>query len=510
MQPAWSILVLAIGCGGDDTAKADATTDGDADVADADAAPPSPPPSCIELPDIEPGTLAPDRLEGEPDDGAMLLPEDDVGSLDVDARFDRAVQAGAMRDRSALLWTHVTSVPAGASLRLRVFREDGEAILSVREEDVTLEGSFAHVVVDRLAPATVYRYVFFFVRDGAPIARSPIGRFRTAFPAGARLRLRIGATACTGSANPERLAAIRPFESLTRLADDEELDLVLHLGDLSYNDRASTLDEYRAIWAANLADESYRAMLASHGWYATWDDHEVRDNYDPETVGAMRLEAAKRSFFEAVAVPRGASGEIYTSYRWGDTAEVFVLDARSERRPSTIGSAQPIFVSDAQLEWLKGALAASEARFKLVMTSVNISNLPEPFWIYEEDRWEGYGAQREALLSFIVERGIEDVWFLAGDIHVGFVGRVERSGPYASMWEITVGPGGSGINPLSTLIDANALTHDQVYPCDQFVFGHGKTEVVTTLELDPVAGMIRVRFVDAVTGEVMFDRWLRQ
>jgi phosphodiesterase/alkaline phosphatase D-like protein len=271
-------------------------------------------------------------------------------------------------------------------------------------------------------------------------------------------------------------------------------------------------------WGFTLNVQGYRDLLSSTGMYFTLDDHEVvdSDTFDPEMLDGAKLSAALDTMVQNLAIERGPGGETWGSHQWGQTVEVIVTDLRTERRPSTRETADPIFVSPEQLAFVKDRLMNTTAHFKLVFSSVNMANLPtEPGWdipFAYADRWEGYGAQREELLDFIVDNGIDDVYFIAGDIHVGFVGRLEPEGtsPYARMWEITVGPGASGDNPLGSLLEAGVLGINDVFPCNQFVFGHGRRQVATTLELDPLADTLRVRFVDGVTEEVLFDEVLQQ
>ena len=114
----------------------------------------------------------------------------------------------------------------------------------------------------------------------------------------------------------------------------------------------------------------------------------------------------------------------------------FILDCRQERTPS-----RGEYVSVAQMTWLKSALSSSPCHFKVILNSVPIAQLPD-VWLMEDDRWQGYPRQRDELLNFIVDTPIDNVWFLAGDFHIGAVWRVESSGPRQQIWEILCGPGG--------------------------------------------------------------------
>ncbi len=515
--PLWS------GCGDDDdladaavdAPAADTQTDTDApDTAPTDADRPDtalPPLVCTEIPAPARSGTAPRNVALDPQtfDEAVVVAFDADAVGEERGRYPIGVSSGAVNPTRAMVTTRV--VGDGAS-RLRVWRDaerEGDVALVFDETVVVADGGYVHAVIETLAPDTNYTYAFF--RDGDPLtARSPIGQFHTAPPMDASVRVRFGATTCTGSSGEPARTNLKPYRSLSFLAA-QDIDAVLHLGDMSYNDNAVTRAQYRAEWTETLSQSGYRDLFSSTSVFATWDDHEITNNFDPETLSPVRLASAKDAFFETLPVERGDDGELYRSYRWGETAELFITDARSERRPSTLESDDPVFVSAAQLEFIKQGLLNSEAHFKLVFSSVHISNLPG-FWdIASDDRWEGYATQRVELLDFIVDNEIDNVWFLAGDVHLGMVGRLEREGhPHAGMWEITVGPGASGVNPISGLVDAGLFEERDAFPCDQFVFWHGRNEVATVLELDPLADTIRTIFTDVETDEVLFDEALTQ
>ena len=202
---------------------------------------------------------------------------------------------------------------------------------------------------------------------------------------------------------------------------------------MTYNDGAVTLEEYRASWAANLSDPGYRAILSSTGAYHTWDDHEVVDSADYYDVPAAQLATAYDTYFENLpveAIDRGGARTIWTDYQWGDSVDFIVLDSRSERDPDSAATPDAQYISDAQMAFLRDRLMNSTARFKVVLNSVPIANLPIPPWAFEFDRWQGYAAQRDELIAFIRDNGIEDVWFLTGDFHLGLRGprRARRAG----------------------------------------------------------------------------------
>jgi alkaline phosphatase D len=413
--------------------------------------------------------------------------------------FDLGVQAGEMTAESALFWTHAT---ANEALELCVWREaDGpypELFYSVVTKPSPV--GFVHQRV-ALEAGTRYRYAFF---AQGRARRSALGRVTTApHPEVRATPLRVGSVACTSF-------GYLPYRTLELLAL-EPLDFFVHAGDISYNDGSLTLQEFRDQWRTTLDSAGYRALLASTGAYFTWDDHEVTNDFDAEFFEQSSPEqfaAAREAYFESLAKRPNAIGGLWQSFRWGSTAELFILDCRGERRPSTLGSERPIFVSDAQLAWLLDGLAKSTAHFKIVLTSVPIGRLSEELYKSPSDRWEGYGAQRTELLSFIRERSIDNVWFLSGDLHIGLVHRVDREGPDAKLWEVCSGPAGQSSHDSGLFRPGNEAQYARAFPAEQVVYASPNL-AYTTFEFDPAASAVRVRFVD-MNGVVVFDRTLVQ
>src|SRR5262249_19006784 len=129
------------------------------------------------------------------------------------------------------------------------------------------------------------------------------------------------------------------------------------------------------------------------------------------------------------------------------TAEIFVLDCRGEREPSSIllGNGDH-YISPEQMDWLKTGLLQSPARFKLILNSVPISMFP--FSIVNFDGWVRYPANRDEILSFIDDNTIPGVVWVAGDHHFASSGRISALGAGSSQLEVLVGPGAQQSSPL--------------------------------------------------------------
>ena len=103
---------------------------------------------------------------------------------------------------------------------------------------------------------------------------------------------------------------------------------------------------------------------------------------------------------------------------------------------------------------LKEGLLQSNARFKVLMNSVPITDMSRMLsFALDEDRWQGFPEQREEILSFIEDEQIEGLVWLTGDLHYGQLGHVDPPGGTAeNQWELLVGPAGSTLNSFVELV----------------------------------------------------------
>ncbi len=384
----------------------------------------------------------------EPDD-PMVGPPDpnlELGSITFNGvDFPLGVMAGDALPTRAMMWTRYDGAHP-LVLRVVEINAADALIRVVFERDVTpAAGGFVHVDVSGLQPSRRYRFAFLEKQGARFVGRSRLGRVRTAPSANSCGVINFGGTSCN-------ILGGAPFAALQHAAT-EKLDFFIHAGDHIYADGgtdATNLAEYRNKYEQYWQVDGLRDLHASAGLICTWDDHEVKNNWNAETIentlaGRTQLAAATRTFFEHRAFRRHAvvPDRIYRSFKWGQTAEIFVLDCRGERKPSTRGGPRAEFISPEQLAWLQAGLRASTAVFKFVVTSKPITGRVA-MDLARDDFWEGFPAQREALLRFVTDQDIKGLWFLSGDVHYGCICRVERAGPYSRLREVYMGPSGSG------------------------------------------------------------------
>ncbi|UYQ61605.1 alkaline phosphatase D family protein [Streptomyces peucetius] len=392
--------------------------------------------------------------------------------------FLHGIASGDPLPDGVLLWTRVTPSPdalpgsglgAGTEVVWEV-AEDKDFALTVARGTITSTAAADHTVkadVRGLRPATSYWYRF---TAGSTV--SPAGRTRTAPAADAAAPgVRFGVVSC---ANWES----GWFSAYRHLAARGDLDAVLHLGDYIYEYATGgypaeeygvrqheprheivTLADYRLRHATYKTDPDLRALHAAHPLIAIWDDHELAndawaggaENHTPGAEGewAARVAAAKQAYFEWMPVRASTEGTVYRRLRFGKLADLHLLDLRSFRsQQSSIGNGDVddpdrTLTGRAQLDWLKAGLAASDASWQLVGTSVMISpvafgslpayllepiaelmGLPKEGLAVNVDQWDGYTDDRKELLTHLAQRGIENTVFLTGDIHMAWANDV--------------------------------------------------------------------------------------
>ena len=358
------------------------------------------------------------------------------------------------------------------------------------------------VVLTGLRPDTTYRY-----RVG-----SKRGSFKTApeADAGAPLRLAFGGdisgqNVCrdAGEGFPimETIRARRP-------------DVFVGLGDMIYADNAcdplglygnpqvpggfgpaTNLAGFWAHWRYNRADAASQRLLASTNYVGVWDDHEVVNDFGPlndtrstppYTPGVHLLPIGLKAFLDytPIAIAPNTPKRLYRSLRWGKHLELFVLDTRQYRdaniasdsldRPKTM-------LGREQLTWLKESLAASDATWKVIVSSVPMS-IPTGFPAAGgRDGWANFdqttGFEQELLdiLSFMETHGIVNTLWITTDVHFAEVFRYRPfpANPDFVVHELATGPLNAGIFP-------NAAFDTTLNP--EVLFGPDPAATVTTWE----------------------------
>jgi len=332
----------------------------------------------------------------------------------------------------------------------------------VRRGDAIAEAAFAHSVhleVHGLEPGRPYWYRF-----RSANAQSRIGKAMTLPAQGARVeRLRYAFVSC---ANYE----IGYFSAYRHLAD-EQPDLIVFLGDYIYeyveqrrptvrkhmSGEAATLPVYRNRYAQYRLDPDLQRLHAEIPMIASWDDHEVENDYSGDwsmrfvamDVFLRRRAAAYQAFYEHMPLrpsrysigPNGPSIRLHDRFTFGELMEISLLDTRQYRsrlacpRPPNRGGGHVetpascaelsdpsrSFLGAQQEGWLCDGLTRSRARWNVIAQSTLMAEWRQRtgsneigFWT--ED-WNGYPWSRTRLLQHLHDARIANPVVIGGDIH---------------------------------------------------------------------------------------------
>ena len=395
------------------------------------------------------------RSAGPATSGAASRP----GGLD--DPFTLGVASGDPLADAVVLWTRLAPEPlaadglggmpdAPASVTWEIATDAAFAEIVRRGTTVAdpRQAHAVHVDVTGLRPGTGYHYRF--IAGGAT---SPTGRTKT-LPDGAPDRFGLAVVNCQW------------FETGTYAAYrhllDEDVDLVLHLGDYIYEFAGTgtgarstlpthdveTLTDYRLRYASYKADVDLRAAHARFPFMLTWDDHEVANNYMGDQLpgdrsaadGRARRVAAYQAWWEhqpvRVAAPTDGELTVHRSVDVGDLARIYLLDERQHSdippcRATVEGdfgncterTAERTRLGPEQEEWFAQAVEGSPARWNLVGNPVVLAGVDggnaEDGTAYYLDTWDGFPTARHRLIQTLA--GASNPVVLTGDYHAGMV-----------------------------------------------------------------------------------------
>ncbi|MEA2426781.1 MAG: alkaline phosphatase, partial [Thermoleophilaceae bacterium] len=412
--------------------------------------------------------------------------------------FSYGVTAGEISSSSALIWTRADKA---GKLKLDVspdskFGNKGDKTFSASASGAN--DNTAQVPVKHLKAGHKYAYRF---RQGKN--KSAVGHFTTAPGANQAQTIRF---AYSGDADAQKaVGASSPFynvfQAYQRMAKEGN-NFNVNFGDTIYSDTevgsklqdgtfqpaqptALTVPQKWAKYKQNLKLKNLQLVRSATGMYNHWDDHEFINDFTKAENGSTIYNAGVKAFRSYMPVTYSASRGIYRSFRWGKNAEVFFLDERSFRTSKADGAcinpdtnapdlaptapqrlrnvfaavaapslARPVsqacldairspsqsMLGAAQYARFTKAVKASKAKFKIIMNETPI----QQFYALPYDRWEGYEAERQKLLTFL-KTNVKNVVFLTTDTHANLYGDARFS-----TFPEEGGPVDSGINEMVT------------------------------------------------------------
>jgi alkaline phosphatase D len=458
--------------------------------------------------------------------------------------FALGVASGSPLHDSVVLWTRLMGdVPAQAvTVRWEVAEDEAFAHIVQRGQQQALP-ELAHSVHAEVAGLEADRWYFY--RFMAGDAVSTVGRTRTMpAPDAPASRLRLAYASCQRWEHG--------YFSAYRHMRDEDLDLVLFLGDYIYEYPGAanavrttpggwvlTLDDYRARYALHRGEAEVQAMHAACPWLVTWDDHEVQNDYAGLVAGdsgpgvasfAVRRAAAYQAFYEhmpvrASALTRGVAGlisgaetRLYSQQRFGRLASIVLIDDRQYRDDHAcntggkLGSStidpqtcaiwddpKRTLLGAAQEQWLDGVLAQPGATWTIFGQQTLFGQRdfkPGEGRLLWNDGWDGYPAARKRFTDTLQRRSVANPVLLGGDVHENWVGHVKAD--YAKPDSASV-----GIELCGTSVTSRSAGNSRIAPVlaenPHFIFADSDRKGYGVVEFTPQRLSARLRVVDDVT-----------
>lgn len=276
--------------------------------------------------------------------------------------FAHGVASGDPGPDSVVLWTRISGGDGNVPVLWSV-AENPDFDQPVATGSITTNASRDYTVkavAEGLEPGKRYYYRF---RAGG--ADSPVGRTLT-LPEGSVDELVIAVVSCSNY-------PFGYFNAYEAVADDPDVDIVVHLGDYIYEydedgyggeagkrlgrvhdprHEMLSLDDYRRRHAQYKTDRGSLAMHAMHPLIHTWDDHESTNNpweggaqnhQEDEGDWEARRARSLQAYYEWMPSrdpePGRRPEERWDHFKFGDLASLYTLESRHTARSEQISLA---------------------------------------------------------------------------------------------------------------------------------------------------------------------------
>ncbi|MEL6446556.1 MAG: alkaline phosphatase D family protein [Pseudomonadota bacterium] len=291
-----------------------------------------------------------------------------AASMDAKPRYENdvfahGVASGDPAADSVVLWTRVSGQTGTVAVDWVVATDPALREVVTRGRTTTsVISDYTVKVVPQALPAGAILYYGF----SAAGTTSPTGRTRT-LPTGSLDQLVIAVASCSNF-------PFGRFNGYQAIADDPDVDVVVHLGDYIYEysedgygaadgrrlgrvhepgHEIVTLSDYRTRHAQYKRDPGSLAMHAMHPLIPTWDDHESTNN--PWSGGAQnhqdgegdwldRRSVSLRAYYEWMPVREPGPGEPPEQRRahfsFGDLASLYMVETRHMARAEQVDFAK--------------------------------------------------------------------------------------------------------------------------------------------------------------------------
>ena len=378
--------------------------------------------------------------------------------------FYHGVASGDPLEDRVIIWTRITPDKDSTIMGTYLLATDIELknIVKIGTFSTDSDRDFT-VKVDVIGLQSHTTYYYAFLALGK---RSSIGRTKTTPSVSSNNLSEVLKLAVVSCANYEG----GYFNAYGRVAERNDLDAVIHLGDYYYDyakgkhrnsklkdpnrqyipiHQTVTKADYRRRLSLYHLDKNLQKLHQQHPIIAIWDDHEIANNaYETGAKSnkgdwEKRKRGAKEAYFEWMPVRGSAeSADFYRAFSYGKLLDLFMLDTRlegREKQPANFDTPEnPLnprrMISEKQNKWLVNNLKNSTARWKVVGSQVIFSSInmafaaPMPksrfnvrfFKNLFLDSWNGYLSQRNNILDSIQKNSVYNVVVVSGDSHASW------------------------------------------------------------------------------------------
>ncbi len=371
------------------------------------------------------------------------------------APFYHGVASGDPTKSSVIIWTRFTPssrqtqpekirYTVATDTALQNIVTQGE-ILANPLQDFTVK-----IDLQNLEPNTYYYYCFY-SSDGRS---SLIGRTKTA-PEGSYEHFRAAVLSCSSIYSGY-------FNGYARIAERNDLDAVIHLGDYIYdfvdgngNNRVpdpfpevpKNLKEWRSRHYYYELDKDLIKARQQHPFIVIWDNHDV-DDYSGDSLNYI---AAVQAFHEWIPIRNNKHNDqniIYRQLKFGDLVELNMLDVYSYKDKVSGSSAFNLnddvmddldrtYLGENQFNWLTQKIENSETKWLLMgsqkmMSPWCLGCIPDlsgetdiPSFndlgnIFNPKAWDGYQYERKLIFDLLDQHHPNNNLVLSGDAHLAF------------------------------------------------------------------------------------------
>ena len=360
--------------------------------------------------------------------------------------FPFGVASGDPEPNSVVLWSKVFPAVLTDTVKVQwVIATDTTLKNVVGGGELVAESTSAFTVQvnqQGLQPSTTYFYCFFTDTDS-----SAIGRTKTASVNNENLSF-----AVASCANYQ----MGYFNAYGHIAKRNDIDAVIFLGDYIYeygtrttalrphipNTEILSLEDYRSRYAQNRLDSNLLEAHRLHPFITIWDDHEFANNsysngaqnhQSDEDDWEKRKAIGRKAFFEWIPIRRQPNTtKLYRSLRYGNMAELFMIDGRVEGRNTPLADFTDSLRFDTartmlgatQRKWLLDGMAKSDAHWRVLVNDVMFAPMDLGKIAgdrrYNMDAWDGYEGDRGRILDIVEQDTVRNLVVITGDIHTSW------------------------------------------------------------------------------------------